>query len=240
MTPIEYEIRLAGPADASTVRKLDDLAFAVGGQAAEPGELEAGVAAGDIHVLIHAGEPVAYLHADTSRAGRIYVAGVAVHPDLQGRKLGSALVDHMLALLGDERHVTPVLTVTSPSNTRMLKALLRRGFVARWFLADYFGPGYDRFGCQLLPVPPQVDPAHRVRVPVARLDQIAELIRTGDFAVCSLVGSGATPIEFELFPVDPSAFLVADVPNHIVDPAERHHEQLARALDHPVVTRWDV
>lgn len=175
MTRPELTIRLAGENDSAAVRELDDLAFGSGGQRADPGELEAGVAAGDIYVLVQAEDvPVGYLHADTSRSNRIYVAGVAVHPQWQGRGLGSALIDRMLEVLGDERHLAPVVTVTSPHNVRMLKVLLQRGFSARWFLVDHFGPGIHRFGCQLLaadsPVP---DPASTLWVPAAELDRVA-------------------------------------------------------------------
>lgn len=244
MNPPAHEIRLADETDAAAVRSLDDVAFGLGGQRAEPGELEAGVAAGDIHVLIQGGVPVGYLHADTSRSNRIYVAGVAVHPDFQGRGLGSALIDHMLELLGDEQHLTPVVTVTSPHNVRMLKALLQRGFSARWFLPDHFGPGSHRFGCQLLAVD-SPDPREAVRIPVSRLDRVAELMRTSGFRVRSIVdgdidkdgdaGSGAagtpgTPVRFELVPIHPSDFLAADPPDHLVDPAELQHERLDREI----------
>jgi ribosomal protein S18 acetylase RimI-like enzyme len=231
MIPPGLEIRLADEVDATAVRELDDLAFGPGTQRAEPGELEAGVAAGDIHVLVRGdGRPIGYLHADASRTGRIYVAGVAVRPDWQGRGLGSALIDHMLALLGDERHLTPVVTVTSPSNVRMLKALLKRGFSARWFLDDHFGPGLHRFGCQLLTAAP-ADPTDSIWVPAARLGRVAELIQVQRYRVRSVDdGRASAAVRFELVPTRAADFLDADPPDHRVDPAEKHQATLDRVI----------
>jgi GNAT superfamily N-acetyltransferase len=230
--------RLADEGDAVAVRTLDELAFGPGGQRAEPGELEAAVVAGDVHVLDLGGVPVGYLHADTSRANRIYVAGVAVHPGVQGHGWGSALIDHMLALLGDERHLSPVVTVTSPHNVRMLKVLLQRGFSARWFLQDHFGPGQHRFGCQLLAAC-SPEPRGSVRVSATRLDQVSELMRIRGLRVRSIIESAGeagkteiaeSPIVFELVPIHPSDFLAADPPDHRVDPAELQQQRLDRAI----------
>jgi ribosomal protein S18 acetylase RimI-like enzyme len=222
MTP---PVRLANEADAVGVRELDTLAFSAGGQPAEPGELEAGVAAGDVHVLVKDGVLAGYVHVDTSRSGRIYVAGVAVRPGLQRQGLGCVLIDHMLDLLGSGREVTPVVTVTAPTNVPMLKILFKRGFSARWYLPDHFGPGMHRFGCQLLAPGPPPDPDEGVRVPLTRLDEAADIVR-------SFTGSDASPatVVLELFPTRPSDFLPADPPHHLVDPAERNHERLSRGL----------
>ena len=229
MIPSEHEFRLADEADSGVVRELDNLAFGPGDQRAEPGELEAGVTAGDVHVLVQGGAPVGYLHADTSRSNRIYVAGVAVHPELQGRGLGSALIDRMLALLGDERHLTPVVTVTSPKNVRMLKALLKRGFSARWFLADHFGPRRHRFGCQLLTADAP-EPVPAVWIPATALDQVAELMRARQYRVQSIDDNETAGARFGLVPTHPGDFLAADPPDHLVDPAELQQERLDRVI----------
>jgi GNAT superfamily N-acetyltransferase len=146
-------VRVARSRDAAIVRALDDAVFPpdhLDLQRAEPGELEAGVAAGDVHLLELGGDPVAYLHADRSERGRVFVSGLAVRPDLQRHGLGTVLVDRFLWSLGDPRALrTPVIAVTSPRNHTMLRVLFARGFVARWVLPDHFGPGRHRLGCQL-------------------------------------------------------------------------------------------
>ena len=223
MIPSAYEFRIAARADSAVVRKLDDLAFGPEGQRAEPGELEAGVDAGDIHVLAQDGVPVGYIHADTSRPGRIYVAGVGVRPERQGQGLGSALIDHMLELLGDERHRIPVITVTSPGNVPMLKALFRRGFSARWFLADYFGPGHHRFGCQLRSVGARSSESV-LKIPISRLEQICNLMFSQTFLIQGITGVGATA-EFELAPIRRSDFLPSDPPDHFSGPPEGKRER---------------
>ena len=176
----ECEIRVAVPADAHAVRSLDDAAFPPANrdaQRAEPGELESGVEAGDVRVLVLGGEVVAYAHVD-SDTRRIYVAGVAVRPDLQGVGLGSVLMDHLLATLGQRRAVRPVVTVTSPRNLVMLGLATSRGFAARWVLRDYFGPGRDRFGLQL--TAPGSWPVLDVRdVAAADLAVVSDLMHSG-------------------------------------------------------------
>ena len=228
LSPPAHQLRLADASDAQTVRQLDDLVFAPGRldqQRADPGELEAGVDNGDIYLLILNGEPVGYLHADRSEPGRIYVAGVAIRPDVQGKGLGTALIDHMLSFLGDQRDQLPVVTVTSPANLVMLKTLFRKGFSARWFMADHFGPGHHRFGCQLLNSgragsgPADRQATHRgpaVWVPVTEVATIRRMMNTEGFRVRS--HDGTTPsARFELVRTLPGDFLPAEPPGHFTD-----------------------
>jgi GNAT superfamily N-acetyltransferase len=145
-------IRVGTQDDVPALCLIDDLAFPLSNpyaQRAAPGEIEAGVAAGDIYVLDHGHEPVAYVHIDRSREDLVYVSGIAVHPDMQGRGLGSWMIDYFLESMGAARDEVPVVTITSPRNVVMLRTLFRRKFVARWVMRDYFGPGKDRFLCQL-------------------------------------------------------------------------------------------
>jgi ribosomal protein S18 acetylase RimI-like enzyme len=236
MTPPVHHFRLAGPDDAVAIRALDNLAFPADQPdqvRAEPGELEAGVAAGDVHVVVRDGVIAGYLHADASRAGRIYVAGVAVRPDLQGQGLGSALIDQMLAVLGAERHLTPVVTVTSPFNVRMLKTLFRRGFSARWFIRDHFGPGHHRLGCQLLTdagADPQSAVGPVIRVRATHLDEICERVQVNGMRVRAIDGATAATAWFELVPAGPNDFLAADPPDHFIDPSELPLDLLNRAI----------
>src|SRR5690349_4581149 len=118
-------IRAAGPEDFDVVRELDDLVFppdSRDGQRAEPGELEDGILAGDVHVIERAGEVVAYLHTDRSRPNMIFVSGIAVRPDAQGLGLGTMMIDHFLdSLPGQIRGSVPITTITSPRNFVMLR-----------------------------------------------------------------------------------------------------------------------
>jgi Acetyltransferase (GNAT) family len=105
--------------------------------------------------------PVGYLHADTTMPGRIYVSGVAIHPDVQRRGLGTLLIRKCLDSLESRVRMTmPIVTVTSPRNIAMLKVLYETNFGARWVLRNFFGVGCDRFGLQLrLPNARDGDPA---------------------------------------------------------------------------------
>jgi GNAT superfamily N-acetyltransferase len=206
-------VRVAADADVPAVVRIDRLAFPADSpdqQRAAPGELEAGVAAGDVYVLEDAGaEVVAYVHIDRSAPDLVYVSGIAVRPDLQGRGLGSGMIDHFLASVGPGRHHVPVVTITSPRNVVMLRTLFRRHFVARWLLRDYFGPGKHRFCCQLHPTG-RWDPAVPSRwVPVADQATLFALVE-GGMAVRSLRSAGGTP-EYELVPPAPD-FLPCRVP----------------------------
>jgi GNAT superfamily N-acetyltransferase len=145
-------IRVGTQDDVPALRRIDDLAFPLSNpyaQRAAPGEIEDGVAAGDIYVFDRRGEPVAYVHIDRRREDLVYVSGIAVHPDVQGQGLGSWMIDYFLESMGSARDEVPVVTITSPRNVVMLRTLFRRNFAARWVLRDHFGPGKDRFLCQL-------------------------------------------------------------------------------------------
>ena len=105
-------------------------------------------------------------------------------------------MDHLLSLI-PEGDVIPVVTVTSPRNTRMLRTLFRRRFVARWPLPDYFGPGKHRLGCQLIspdfreaPVAPVRDP---VAVPVAAVGTMFSLMSADGLVLRDFVHTSHGP-----------------------------------------------
>lgn len=205
-------VRVAGEADVGAVVRIDRLAFPVDSpdqQRAGPGELEAGVDAGDVYVLEDGPEVVGYVHIDRSAPDLVYVSGIAVRPDLQGRGLGSWLIDYFLSSRGPGQDQVPVVTITSPRNLVMLRTLFRRHFAARWLLRDYFGPGKHRFCAQLHTTgtwPSAVPPRW---VPAGDLDTVFRLVE-GGLVVRSLRSDRGTP-EFELIP--PAAdFLVCRVP----------------------------
>jgi hypothetical protein len=66
---------------------------------------------------------------------------------------------------------------------------------------------------------------------VTQLDEVAALMQTREFMVRSFARTeGSSSTLFELVPIRSSDFLAADPPNHLVDPAERHHERLGQVL----------
>ncbi|GAB6898774.1 GNAT family N-acetyltransferase [Kineosporia succinea] len=150
-------IRVAsGPDDEIAVRALDDAAFPAGQDdvvRADPGELEEGVARGDIHVLQRGDAIAAYAHLDSSDPGHVYIAGFAVHPDVQSAGLGSYMIGRLMHDRRDELNRIPVTAVSSPHNHAMASLLLHHGFAVRWALRDFFGPGVDRYGFQLRRTP---------------------------------------------------------------------------------------
>ena len=163
------------------------------------------VAVGDVHLLERDGEVVAYLHLDRQVPGRIYVAGLAVRPDLQGGGLGALIMDHFIGSLEPERSTTAVVTVTSARNHFMLSLLLTRGFAGRWLLRDFFGPGRHRFGCQVRTTStPPAGPLHRA--PADRLEEVYRLMEERQHVIRSLVQSDAGP-QFLLSPAEPGEFL---------------------------------
>lgn len=191
-----------------TVRDLDNAAFPATSQdqqRASPGELEDGVAAGDVYLLERDDRPVAYLHLDRQVPGRIYVSGLAVHPDVQGGGLGKLLMDHFLPGIRGRLRSTAVVTVTSPRNLVMLRLLLTRGFAVRWLLRDFFGPGRDRFGCQLRTRFQPADGRMRL-VPTASLDIVYALMEEQHHVVRSIITRASGP-HFVMSRQQPGEFL---------------------------------
>lgn len=191
-------IRRAGPADASTVRWLDDLAFPEDDpvkQRADPGELEAGVDAGDVTLLELSGRPVGYVHADRGVAGRIYVAGVGIVPEVQRQGLGTLLVRECLVTIdGRTRATVPIVTVTSPANFPMLRVLFRHGFSARSLVPDFFGPGRHRFALQLRTAPAVPGAGRRSRwVRADRLSQVGAALSGPGTSIRGLAERGGVP-----------------------------------------------
>jgi GNAT superfamily N-acetyltransferase len=205
----EHVARLAhGPADVRTVRDLDDAAFPAlspDQQRASPGELEDGVAAGDVYLLERDGQPVAYLHLDRQVPQRIYVSGLAVRPDLQGGGLGRMIIDHFLPVVQDRLPSTAVVTVTSPRNLVMLGLMLSRGFAARWVLRDFFGPGRDRFGCQLRTTF-SLPPGRLQLVPTSSLEVVYGLMEQRQYVVRAIV-ERADGAHFAMSAARPGEFL---------------------------------
>ena len=197
------------------VRELDDQVFPPGDrdrQRAAPGELEAGVLAGDVHVLERLGEVVAYLHTDRSRPNMIFVSGIAVRPDVQGLGLGTMMIDHFLdSLPAAIRSSVPITTITSPRNLAMLRLLFARGFAGRWFLRDYFGPGRDRVGCQLRGHGTPWPPAAEIHVPAAAHDALMRLLSEHGHVIRALVHTVTGPM-FELVPGHGDQFPVSEPP----------------------------
>ncbi len=183
---------MAGRSDYTTVRALDDATFPESSpdkQRAEPGELEWGIEAGDVHLLDYEGHAVGYVYADRSVPGRVYISGIAIHPGFQGHGFGGLLMSHLLTVLPDGDR-TAVVTVTSPRNLRMLRTLFRRGFAARWALTDYFGPGKHRFGCQLVRPGRFLPPSSTWCIPIAAFGTLFEMMRTQDLVVRTVTESG--------------------------------------------------
>jgi len=152
------------------------------------------VATGDVGVLERDDRPVGFLHADRTLPDLIQVAGVGILPEMQGRGLGTFLVERCLSLVDPTtRNTVPILTITSPRNLRMLAILLSHGFVARWYLQDHFGPKRDRLGMQLARMP--VEPGEGDHVlPVEELGSCRYLLAGEGLAVTSLCRSPGGPI----------------------------------------------
>jgi ribosomal protein S18 acetylase RimI-like enzyme len=189
--PAGCRIRLADGADAQGVRNLDDLCFPLGSnelQRAEAGELEESIRQRDVLVLECRGSLLAYLQANTSTPGRIYVSGLGVHPAAQGSGLGSMVVEECLASLAEARRAgLAVVTVTSPGNQRMLRVLFKHGFAARWILRSFFGPDRHRFGLQAgFPdaSPCASDP---VWIPTANIDEVFHAVERSGLVARAVV-----------------------------------------------------
>jgi ribosomal protein S18 acetylase RimI-like enzyme len=201
---------VATEADAVAVRSLDDAAFPPGDldrQRAAPGELEAGIAAGDVYVLDLTGDTVAYVHIDRGRNDLVYVSGIAVRPDLQGRGLGSWMIDSFLESAGDGRNALPIITITSPHNHAMLRTLFRRGFAVRWFLPDYFGKDRHRFCCQLRSTGFWSPSRPSQWVTASPLEPVVRLLEPGTVVIRSLVRS-----RFEFIPQRADDFVSCNPP----------------------------
>lgn len=213
----------AGPDDAKAVRALDDAAFPAGDPdvvRAAPGELEQGVAAGDVHVLLRDGRLVAYAHLDTSDPRVLYIAGFAVHPDLQHAGLGSLMFDRLMRERPHDHDVVPVTAVTSPKNHAMVSLLLHHGFGARWALPEFFGPGSDRFGFQLGRGQHEVSgPPAGTILPAARLEEVFSLVAGEGMVVREILRTESGPA-YRLTPERPGEFLPCDPPRSGTDAAE--------------------
>jgi ribosomal protein S18 acetylase RimI-like enzyme len=202
---VKHLIRVATVADAAAVRALDDAGFPAGNrdqQRAADGELEAAVLAGDVWILELGAEPLAYIHADRSRADRIYISGLAVSPRAQRMGLGSRLVDDFMGRLSDDlRARLPIVTITSPRNLVMLRLIFARGFRARWILRNYFGPGRDRLGCQLTSAGYRAPPDRVLTMPVAALDTVYRFVEVHRHVIQGLSGvAGDARFELARYP----------------------------------------
>jgi ribosomal protein S18 acetylase RimI-like enzyme len=180
----ETFVRVALHGDEGTVRELDDSAFLVDDpdmERAAPDVLEKGVLAGRVWLLDYEGEAVAYVHAVPDEGERVYIEGIGIESSKQGRGIGSILLEHCLhALQSDLDHGLSVVTVTSGRNLPMLSLLLKYGFVGRWALPGFFGPGRDRLGLQLrrgdqLIAPPTVVD----RIPVTDVEGMYARVKQG-------------------------------------------------------------
>jgi GNAT superfamily N-acetyltransferase len=193
-------IRLAEAADLAVLHWLDDAAFPASdldARRAEPGELEAGVEGGHIHLLECAGNPVGYLAVRPDRE-QVYLSAMAVRPDLQGRGFGGQLLGHVLRQRQEDAGRRPVVTVTSPRNDRMLRLLFRYGFTASSALRDFFGPGQHRLGCEL-PGAATAEPGDARRVPAEAVPAVFRLMERHQLVIRGLVTTPRGPA-FELVP----------------------------------------
>jgi GNAT superfamily N-acetyltransferase len=185
-------LRRAEEGDIEAVRMLDDAAFPERSrrlQRAAPGEIESGVRAGDVSLLVLDGSLIiGYIHVDR-RSDCHEIAGIAVRPDYHHHGYGTVMIDAFLRESVPVMSVTPIVAVTSPSNRRMLTILYKRDFAVRWALRDYHGPRRDRFGCQLrLPGAPQIRNEDLVTVSGQR--NVLQFIESTGYVVRSLPKSG--------------------------------------------------
>lgn len=211
----EYIIRTAIAPDASAVRAIDNACFPPGDpdrQPAPPDELEAAVQLGDIRILEVAGAVVAYLHTDRTRPDRIYISGIGVAPDCQRLGFGTRLMDDCLAGLPHGlRTRLPIVTITSPRNLVMLGLIFGRGFRARWFLKDYFGPNRDRLGCQLSATGYLAPPGEVRLVPAEALAAVYQSLKAHRHVIQGLIRTPAGAV-FELARHPPRVFPPSEAP----------------------------
>jgi ribosomal protein S18 acetylase RimI-like enzyme len=72
-----------------------------------------------------------------------WILNVAVASGFQGRRIGPALCERLLGVLG-RKGVNRVRATVAPDNARSLKMLRELGFAAIDDLPDYFGSGQSR------------------------------------------------------------------------------------------------
>jgi ribosomal protein S18 acetylase RimI-like enzyme len=200
-------LRWAEEGDIPAIRALDDAAFparSLSLQRAAPGEIESGVRAGDVRLLVLDGRLIGYIHVDR-RSDCHEIAGVAVRPECHHRGYGTLMIDAFLRESVPTRSVTPIVAVTSPRNRRMLTILYQRGFAVRWALRDYYGPRRDRFGCQLrLPDPPQI--RNEDLETVSGQQRVLQIIESRSYVIRSLPKS-----------VDDAYVLSPELPGEFLD-----------------------
>jgi hypothetical protein len=208
-------VRHAQTSDQRIVRWLDDVAFPLSStdeQRAAPGELEAGIDAGEVTLLEVADEPIGYMHVDSSIDGCLYIRGMGVRPNAQWQTYGSQFSDHMLASAGaDVRRRRAIITVTSPRNAAMLRILFGRGFAVRWALPDFFGPGRHRLGFQLRTTLDEPTGSRTRLVPVLSFSTIRWLVTERRHVARALIDT-PTGLAFELGPMADDEFLPCPSP----------------------------
>ena len=187
-------MRPATTSDLDAIRQLDATCFPSDNpdlEGAKAGELEAAIEAGEITVSVIAHGVAAFIHISHPSPRHIYLTALAVDPKFQGNGIGGLLIDNFLLSLRDrDLESASLTTVTSPRNVAMLRLLLSKGFLARSLLADYFGPGKDRFYCQFRGDKLRLHPDDRLLMPVESMAQIQELLKSDAYSVTDVIALG--------------------------------------------------
>ena len=206
----DFGVRPAiGAEDLRRVRHLDETVFPVGSvdlKRADPGELELGVALGDVFLLERGAEPVGFLHADRRNSNWTYLAGLAIRPDLQGHGLGRLLIRDLITSAAQRGIADVLITATSPRNHAMLKLLFSCDFAARWPLPDFFGPGQHRLGCQLRRRSVPRPAGAGVFVPMSALDVLFRAMSQNELVVRT-IETAHSEAQFVLSSTAPDEFL---------------------------------
>lgn len=208
--------RLAAAADLPELRNLDAACFPPGDpehQQAAAGELEAGTRNGTITLAMIADRMVGYFASDRPSQSHIYISALAVHPDQRRSGIAGQLLDRFLRSMStDDLLVTSISTVTSPNNLPMLRLLCSRSFIVRSRVSDYFGPGKDRFYCQLKTRHIFADPDDRYLVPVESGESLTRLLDNEAYVITDVLAMawGAYMYEVSRFDVDDISSLQSD------------------------------
>jgi GNAT superfamily N-acetyltransferase len=197
---IDAFLRLARDADLEILREIDDDAFPKGDpvrKSALDGEIQLGLKSGQILVAADIRTPdipIAFLQFhQLSDSLEVFVEGVAVAADYQGRGIAAQLLNELTRITTDKFASKPLLQMTiSPHNPAMIRSALRAGFIGLDFIPGYFGPGEDRiYFRNALP-------------PLTRLGESVLIPADATSVIESRLTSGYVLVHYETLPQGPS------------------------------------
>lgn len=186
-------LRKATRDDVDALLEIDAACFPEGmedRQPVKPAEITAGVEASHVVVAEDRTGIVGFIQVDIPTEDHLYIVAIDVRPDMQHRRVGSQLLEHVLGMVpADDLTVS---SISATQNLGMLRLLLSHGFVVTAVMRDYHGPGNDRFYCQYRTNNGFADRENVYLIPLTNPQSVYRLLDSPDYVMTDIVTSVAS------------------------------------------------